>query len=189
MAYIISQIFVCISYSFLGITYFLKNRKFILFFSMLAVCCNGVGFFFLKAWSGLAMAAFAILRNVIFLIQNKNGKSEKIKLVDWIILLALISVSVVSAVFTFDGLGSMLSVIATLTYTVSIWQKNPLVYKVLGIVASLLWIAYGIYIMSIFSIILEAVLLIAEVSGTVRHKIKEKKQTNDVDIVEQNLGV
>ncbi len=187
MAYIISQIFVCLSYALLGITYFLKNRKFILCFSLLAVCCNGLAFFFLKAWSGLAMSAFAILRNVVFLIQNRNGKSDKIKAIDWVILTGLVAVSVVSAVFTYDGIGSMLSVVATLTYTVSIWQKNPLVYKILGLAASILWIAYGIYILSIFSIILESVLLIAELVGIIRHKLKEKQQVKTQN--EQNAGV
>lgn len=180
MEYIISQIFVVLSYASLGTTYFLKNRKFILTFSLFAVICNGFGFFFLGAWSGLAMSAFAILRNIIFMIQNKYFKTEKITWVDWLILGVLVIVSIISAVFTYDGFFSLLSIFATMTYTVSVWQKNTTVYKVLGIFASVLWIAYGIYIMSIFSIILESALLVAESVGTIkdyRAKQKVKRET------------
>ena len=79
MEYIISQTFVVLSYVLLGITYFLKNRKLILTLSLSAVLCNGVSYFLLKAWSGLAMTGVAILRSVIFLIQNRKNKSESTK--------------------------------------------------------------------------------------------------------------
>lgn len=189
MDYIISQIFVVLSYASLSTTYFFKNRKFILIFSLLAVVCNGFGFFFLKAWSGLAMSVFAILRNIIFLIQNRNEKSEKIKLIDWIILGVLVAVSIVSAVFTYDGFFSLLSIFATMAYTISIWQKNASVYKVLGICSSVLWIAYGIYIMSIFSIVLESVLLVVEIVGTIRaYMQKQKLQKQEVENIQQVEG-
>ena len=107
--------------------------------------------------------------------QNKYFKTDKITWIDWLILGILVIVSIVSAVFTFDGFFSLLSIFATMTYTVSVWQKNSTVYKVLGIFASLLWIAYGIYIMSIFSIILETALLVAELIGTIKaYKEKQK---------------
>lgn len=185
MEYIISQIFVVLSYASLSTTYFFKNRKFILLFSLLAVICNGFGFFFLGAWSGLAMSVFAIVRNIVFMIQNKYFKTEKITWIDWLILGILVVVSIVSAVFTFDGFFSLLSIFATMTYTISVWQKNSTVYKVLGIFASILWIAYGIYIKSIFSIVLEAALLIAETIGTV--KAYKEKQKNKIETQEERV--
>lgn len=178
MEYILSQIFVVLSYALLGATYLLKNRKLILSFSLMAVVCNGIGFFFLDAWSGLAMSGFAILRNVIFMIQNKYYKTEKIIWLDWLILGFLVVVSALFAVFTYDGLLSLLSVVATMTYTVSVWQKNINVYKILGVVASVLWVAYGIFIKSLFSIILEMVMLIVEIVGIVRD-LKNKKTVAD----------
>lgn len=177
MEYIISQTFVVLSYVLLGITYFLKNRKLILTLSLSAVLCNGVSYFLLKAWSGLAMTGVAILRSVIFLIQNRKNKSEKITWIDWIILAGLVSISAVCAVFTYQGFMSLLSVFATLTYTVSVWQKNVMAYKILGMLASILWIAYGIYIWSIFGVILECVMLVMEISGVIKEKLSKQKQT------------
>ena len=175
MHYIISQIFVILSYLSLSSTYFLKNRKSILIFSLIAVVCNAFAFFFLAAWSGFIMSIVALIRNLILLVQNKYKKTDKIIFVDWLILTFFILISIVSAIFTFDGFGSLLSIIATLVYTISVWQKNIIVYKVLGICSSVLWIGYGIYIISLFSIILESILLLVEIIGIIKANIDKRK--------------
>ena len=50
-------------------------------------------------------------------------------------------------------------------YTYSVWQKKTIVYKICGIFVSILWILYNIYVMSLFGIILESILLIASATG------------------------
>ena len=182
LEYILSQIFVILSYAMLGTTYLLSNRKQILIFSLLSLVFNGVQYIFLSAWSGLAMVGVAIIRNIIFLVQNKVRKTEnsnKITWVDWLILAVLYIISIVSAMFTYDGIFSMLSVIATMVYTLSVWQKNVKVYRILGIVSSVIWVGYGVFIKSIFAIILELVVLIVEIVSVVKEKIKNKKQVGE----------
>ena len=120
------------------------------------------------------MSGVALLRNVIFLIQNKKNKSEKITWVDWIILGVFVIISVISAVFTYEGFLSLFSVFATMLYTVSVWQKNIKAYNIMGIFVSVLWIIYYAFIFSIFGIILESVLLISEIVGTIKY-IKDEK--------------
>ncbi len=174
MEYIFSQIFVVLSYALLGVTYFVKNRRLILIYSVSSLVANAISYFFLGAWSGLVMCGVALLRNAIFLIQNKKNKSEKITWVDWIILGVLVIVSIVSAVLTYDGFLSLFSVFATMLYTISVWQKNVKVYKIMGIFVSILWIVYNSFIFSIFGIVLECVLLISEIVGSVKY-IKDEK--------------
>jgi hypothetical protein len=60
-------------------------------------------------------------------------------------------------------------------YTYSAWQKNPKIYKILGIPASLCWIIYNIYVKSIFGIILETALLAFELVGTIKSYKKIEK--------------
>ena len=72
LLFIISQIFVIISYSFLAITYALKERKKILICSFAAVAANAIAFMFLSAWSGFLMSFVAMTRNVIFLFKDKQ---------------------------------------------------------------------------------------------------------------------
>lgn len=178
MAYVLSQIFIIINYIFLVVTYQLKNRKSILIFNFAAIIVTGLSYVFLSAWSGLAMVGVAIIRNIIFIVdEKKNGKSEKITKKDIVILIVLYMISIISAIFTYEGFLSLMSVFATMLYTFSIWQKKTGVYKVLGIPVSIIWIIYNIYIASIFGIILEIALLTSAIIGFVREY--RNKTTND----------
>lgn len=174
LLFIISQIFVIISYSFLAITYALKERKKILICSFAAVAANAIAFMFLSAWSGFLMSFVAMTRNVIFLFKDKN-KKDKIDYVDWIILAVLYAISIVSAIFTYEGLYSLLSVAGTMIYTFAIWQKNPKLYKLLSIPSSVLWVIYNIFVFSIFGAVLESIIVVCEVIGTISAYKKNKE--------------
>ena len=68
-----------------------------------------------------------------------------------------------------------MSVLATMLYTYSIWQKKTSVYKILGIIIEVIWIIYNIYIFSIFGIIVEIFLTISAIVGSIR-EYKEKRK-------------
>ena len=176
LPYILSQVFIIINYVLLMVTYQVKNRKNILIFNFGAIIATGLSYVFLSAWSGLAMVIVAIVRNIIFMIdEKKNGKSDKITKKDIIILIVLYLISVISAIYTYEGFLSLMSVFATMLYTYSVSQKKTSIYKVLGIPVGILWIIYNIYIDSVFGIILEVVLLISARIGIIReYKIKKE---------------
>ena len=175
MAYIISQAFVIISYALLSFTYLAKDRKRILIMSFLAVFANAIAFILLGAWSGFVMSLVAMGRNIVFLIR---GNDKKINYVDYIILGILYLIIAVSSYFTYLGLFSLFSVFGTMIYTYSAWQKKPKVYKILGIPSSICWIIYNIYVTSVFGAILESILLIFEVVGTIK-ALKEKPKLQE----------
>ena len=171
LEYILSQVFIIISYLFLVLSYQAKTRKTILTYSFVSLIANGMSYVFLQAYTGLAMCFVALFRNIIFMIDEKrNGKSEEISKKDIIILAVLYLISLVSTVFTYDGFLSLLSVFATMLYTYSVWQKKTTIYKILGLPIGILWIAYNIYIMSIFGIILETILTISAIYGYFKEK-------------------
>ena len=181
--YILSQLFVIFHYVMLGATYLITSRKKILIFSLISLLLNGVSFIFLSAWSGLATVGIAVTRNIIFLIQNKNRKVDEqntITWVDWLILIVLFVISIILAIFTYNGIFSLLSVIATMVYTVSVWHKDVKVYGILGVVASALWIGYYVFINSIFAVLLESVVLVVEIISVIKnYKNKKLKLTGD----------
>lgn len=130
--YIISQIFVILMYSLVASTYYVRNRKTLLVISFCAIISEAMGYILLNAYTGLAMCFVALVRNAIFLIdEKKNGKTENITKKDIVILLILYAISIVSGIFTYDGIFSLLSVAATMLYTYSMWQKKTIVYKIL----------------------------------------------------------
>lgn len=174
--YVLSQIFTIIMYLLLVISYQLKSRKTIIIVSFSSLIANGIAYILLNAYTGLAMCVAAGIRDVILLIdENKNGKRTEITKKDYIYLTIFYILIIVSTIFTYQGLYSLLSVIATMTFTYSIWQKSTKTYKMLGIPVGILWVAYNTYVKSIFGVILESMLLIASIIGYVR-AIKAEKQ-------------
>ncbi len=175
LSYILSQIFTIITYVLLAITYYAKDRKTVLSLSFLSIITNSLEYVFLNAYSGMAMCILALIRNIIFLIdEKKNGKREKNNAKDICILVVLYIIAVIFAIFTYEGFFSLLSVFATVIYTYSVWQKKTKIYKLCGIPIGVLWILYNAYVKSIFGIILEAVLLICSITGYII-EVKEKK--------------
>ena len=171
IAYILSQVFIIISYILLAFTYQTKKRTSILIFNFGSLIMTGLSYIFLSAYSGLAMVGVAIIRNIIFMIdEKKNGKSNKNSTKDYVILAILYIISIVFAIITYNGILSMMSVAATMLYTFSVWQKNTKVYKLLGMPIEAIWIIYNVYIFSIFGIILESVLAVSTVVGYIREK-------------------
>ena len=169
LTYILSQIFIIINYILLMATYQVKNRKAILIYSFGAIIATGVSYVFLSAWSGFAMVLVAIVRNIIFMLDEKrNGKSDKITKKDIIILAILYTISIISAVYTYEGFLSLMSVFGTMLYTYSVWQKKTSIYKMFGIPVGIVWTIYNIYIASIFGTILEVLLLISAIIGIIR---------------------
>lgn len=175
LTYILSQVFTIINYALLGVTYYAKDRKKILVIGFLSIVANAIAYILLNAWTGVAMCVVALIRNIIFWMdEKKNGKRETINKKDIIILVILYSTIIVSTIFTYDGFLSLLSVFATSTYTFSVWQKKTNVYKLLGIPVGILWILYNVYVKSIFGIILESILLICSISGYLLERKKCK---------------
>lgn len=179
ITYIISQIFTIIMYALLAISYYAKERKKVLILSFVSLIANGIAYILLNAYSGLAMCALALVRNIIFIVdENKNGKREKITKKDIAILIILYAIAIISAVFTYEGFLSLFSIFATMLYTYSVWQKKTRVYKFLGIPIGILWMLYNFYIKSIFGVILEAILFICSVTGYILEVRKSKKEKN-----------
>ena len=177
LPYILSQVFIIINYALLAISYYCKDRKTVLVISFMAVIANGLSYVFLNAYSGLAMCILALIRNIIFLIdEKKNGKRDKIYKKDIIILVILYTIAIISAIFTYEGILSLLSVVGTMLYTYSVWQKKTIIYKFMCIPVGISWIIYNVYIMSIFGIILESVLLVSSTMGYIL-ELKEKKKS------------
>ena len=187
MEYVISQVFVCLTYIMLGITYLTTKRTNILIFSLLALFCNGVHYTLLSAWTGLGVVLIAVLRNVLFLIQQRIKVLDKYVLDDWLILIVLMIISVITAFFTYDTMFSLFSIAGSIVYTISVWQKNIKVYRILGLVSSALTLVYFIYIASIFAIILESIMLIFMFVATIIYFKKERDKNLKTE--EVNEGV
>ena len=147
--YLLSQIAIVIAYIFLASSYVVKKRSLVFTFNFGFLIFSSISFLLLSAYIGVAMNGVAAIRNIIFIIQNKD-KSLKYSFVDYFILFSLILVSFALSSFTYNGFLSLFSTFSTIMYSISIWQRSIAMYKILGIPASILFIIYNISSLYLF---------------------------------------
>ena len=179
ISFIASQVAVVLAYVFLALTYKTKSRKVLLFFNFGYLILSSVSYLFLSAYIGFAMTMVAILRNIIFLIQNKD-KSSKYTFVDYLILILLVGLSIFLSFLTYNGFYSLFSMFSTVLYTFSVWQRSIPLYKILGIPVSGLYIGYFVFIGSIFGIICESIFFVFIVVENIIF-FKNKSNSNTLD--------
>lgn len=168
--YIISQIITVAYFAILSLSYLLKDRKKILIANFVAHTGQTTAMAMLNGYTGAAMSLIMILRDLTLLMQEiQKSKGKKINnKVDFAILMITILLMVVLTIYTYNGPLSLLSVIATLVTTFALWQKDVKRYKLLGLLAGILWLAYNIFIMSIMGIVLELILTICSIIGYIK---------------------
>ena len=135
------------------------------------------GFILLGGWVALAMCAIAICRDITSSIINAHrSEKEQMKITksDWLFLALWSGAFTIATIFTSSGFLTLFAYFATMTFTVSIWQKNPLVYRILGIFVGVFWITYNIALSSLMGVILESSLLIFVIAGLIMFVRKTK---------------
>lgn len=181
LIYIISQVITVAYFAILSLSYLLKNRTKILTANFVAHIGQTTAMAMLNGYTGAAMSVIMMLRDLTLLIQEKQKEKGKevSKKADLAILIITVVLMIILTIFTYNGPLSLLSVIATLVTTFSLWQKNVKMYKVLGMIAGVLWLAYNIFIMSIMGIVLELILVTCSIIGYIKDVKKEKTEVKN----------
>lgn len=168
--YLLSQISVIIATIFISFTYFSKNRKIFLILFILYSIFYGIHYLLLNALTGFLMNLVSIIRNIIF-FKYEVKKKENSKL----FLILLFSIIIIFGVYSYKDLFSIISILASLLSTYSVWQKNTKVYRILAVVVSVCFIIYAVHIKSLFAIITEIILLFAEFVGLILLKVQKNQ--------------
>lgn len=169
--YLLSQIIVIVATIFIAFTYFIKNRKKILILFILYSIFYGIHYLLLNATTGFLMNLVSIIRNIIFYKQEINNKQNS-----KIFLVVLFSIIILFTLCSYKDYYSLISMSASLISTYSIWQKNPIIYRILAVIVSICFIIYAIHINSVFAIITEVFLLTTEIIGLILLKIQKDRQ-------------
>lgn len=159
--YILSQILALFYYILFGLTYYMKDKRVILVLGIISIFVHNISFVLLGGFTAAAMSLVAVFRNILFILEDKNGKENKIS------LYILYLITLISGIFTYHNIFSLLPILATILYTYSIWQSNVKKYKLLGIVTGVLYLIYNIYLRSIFGILMEFILTLCSFMGFV----------------------
>ncbi|MDR1361538.1 MAG: YgjV family protein [Rickettsiales bacterium] len=166
--YITSQVFVSLAYLLLAFSYFIHTRPRLLGTAITSNLFMGIGFLLLNAWVGLGMCVVAICRDIVSEIiwyKRKPADKEKITRSDFWLLGLWVSLFSAITFLTMDGFPTLFAYFATMCFTISIWQKNGLIYRLLGVPVGVFWIIYNIVVSSFMGLILESGLLIFVIAG------------------------
>ena len=168
--YLISQGLVILATIFISVTYFEKNRKNILILFISYSVLYGIHYLLLSALTGFFMNMVSIGRNIIFYRHEKKKQENSIYF-----LIILFIIIILFGVFSYNDMFSIISMSASLISTYSVWQRNIKVYRILAIIVSICFIIYAIHINSLFAIITEVILLMAEFIGVLLLVLKKGK--------------
>ena len=167
--YIMSQVCVILAVILLAITYMIKDKKIILFLSIMISILYGTQYLLLWALTGVAMNGISIIRSVWFYINAKNKRKNSL-----LVLEILIAITLIFGIFTYKNIFSIFPIISTILYTYSIWQDDVKMYRYLAIPISFSWITYNVYSRTLFGVVNEIILLTIVIVNIVKQKKKIK---------------
>ena len=167
--YIISQVFVIVAYLLVATSFFTKDKNKILILNILCVLCYITAYIFLGAKSGIIINAVNFVRCIWYYINTKlNRQKDYISLS--ICLTLLLTLSIIFATSWYDAF----AITAGILVTYSLWQDRVVIYRWSMIVCSICWIFYAVYLMSIFSIVGESVLLAVSINSVLHYYIVDR---------------
>lgn len=129
----IGQILGLIALIILIISFQINNKGKLLRLQIFSSLFFAMQYLFLGAINGFLMNLMTCIRNIIF------TKSKNI-----IFLIIIILAMVILSIFSYDGLISILPGIAVILYSISLWQKNLTITRIVEIISCSLFIIYNI---------------------------------------------
>ena len=180
MAYIFSQVCAIISLVLLSITFYLKNKKLIVFLVGARGIVCVLQFLLLGAYSGAATYVVCIIQAIWFYFNEKKGNTK-----DYISLFTLLGLFVVSCILTYQNWISILPAFAMMVYCYSVWQPSIKIYRWLSMIISPCMLTYNILLKSLFGIITECIVYVIEIISIILLYTKKK---NSVDTNSENIA-
>ena len=172
---------------------FNKHWK-IMLFKTLGSMTFVVQYILLGPWVGMVMDLIGSIRNVIFTLNVKNGKSNKW----WIVFFSLITfiAGVTTIAMTWDkSIGyasrwsnnantvviiavsiSIISIVAKLLTTIAYGFKNPHVIRMVNLPSNACWVVYNLVAFSIAGVINDLMCLGSIVIAEIRFRKKPKQK-------------
>ena len=172
MIYIVSQGFGICAFIISLIAYHRKEKKKILSNMVLSNILNLIHYFLLGAYSGCITKLLAIFRDYFIILKEKHSKLSNI-----LYLFIFIMLYVVASIFTYNGILSILPLLAALIYIIFIWNGNETIIKKVAFFCYFLWLVYNIFVFSIAGIVSNIIAIISTFVAII--SIKKKTDSNE----------
>lgn len=134
----------------------------------------GLQYLLLGGYTGAAMNTISSGRNIIFIELVKRGKNTLL----WRFFFS--AVFVLSAVFTWSGIPSLVFCIGKVTTTFVYGSKNMTLVRIMSLFTSFMWIAYNSSIGAYEGIVSDVLTIISVLIAVIRIDIIERRKSTKV---------
>jgi len=140
-----------------------------------------IHFGLLGAWSGFALNGAAVIRTVMMFARScgKRWAGKPLALV------FMLSVCVVAGLATYDGLKTLLIVVAMIASTLGLWVGSSNAIRYSMFVASPMWLIYNSIVGSISGIVTETFNLISIAIFFIRMAFERKHKNSKEEVKEK----
>lgn len=181
--FLASQIVGVFAFSLYLASYWQKDRRKLLTFSIIECVLFAVQYFLLGSMTGAVINLVGIVRSTSFMYKGKN------KFLNSYIMPAIIhALYFLNAIFTWEGIITIVPTVASFLKCHTLWQNNTKTIRRNGIPIQIMWLIYGIYLNSYVSIFFQIVLIISIAVAIVRLDILKGRKIKYTVKINRYLG-
>lgn len=170
MLFILAQICGLIILILTVISVQFKTKEKIVMCFVFANVVAAVQYFLLSAFTGAVISVINAIRCIVFYYYKKKEMKPSL-----IILVIFELIAIISGIFTWQNIWSLIPIIVTVVYTYGLWQDNVTVIRITTGIAGFGWAIYNIIVMAYVGAVQEISQLGSSVIAIVRNKEKIKE--------------
>jgi len=145
-----------------------NKKKIVLLFQIFANIFYGLQYIVLNSLSAGMMSFISLIRCIVYYLYNiKNKKIPKNILILFIIIIMS------TLLLTYNGLFSIIPIVATILYTYGTWTDNLKLFRYSAIIVTILWIIFNFYVGAYVSFIGSIFELLSVILAVYRFDIRK----------------
>ena len=160
------------------------KRRWVLVFQVLANLLYGMQYIFLSAWPALGVSVISAVECIIVYYYAKRHAGSNGKMSLPILILIIIAIIIVS-LLTYTDIYSLIPAVATITYTIIVWQPNLLAFRLASAFISACWFVYNLRARAWVSVatsvveFVSAVVAVARLDILARRRVAKRSTDNN----------
>ena len=147
-----------------------KTKEKILICQIVANILVAIQYFLLNAITGAVISIINAIRCVIFYYYKKKDIKPSV-----IILIIFEVIAIISGIYTWQDIWSLIPIVVTVVYTYGLWQDNVTVIRITAGVVGFGWAVYNVIVMAYVGALQETAQLVSSVIAIFRNKQKLKE--------------
>lgn len=145
-----------------------NEHKKIVFLQLLANLCFTVHFYLIGAHTGALLNLIGFARSIVFVCKDKKWASSNL----WLVFFSLLCVA--AGIYTWQGLLSVLPMLAMILTTIAFGINNPKLTRLFSFPSSPLWLIYNFFNQSYGGMLTECFNMGSILIGMLRFDRKKK---------------